>query len=57
MSTSGSSHRAGVYIRQSTGYRAFISAPLPLQPLLALTRELTGSLPLMVNVEHGGTPT
>lgn len=38
------SHRAGTYVRQSTGYRAFIPAPLPPQPPLALTGELTSLL-------------
>lgn len=44
MSTPAPSHRAGAYVRQSTGYRAFIPAPLPPQPPLALTGELTSLL-------------
>jgi Fic family protein len=38
------STRAGRYIAQPTGYRAFIPAPLPPQPPLALTGELQGLL-------------
>lgn len=34
------SHRAGRYIQQSTGYRAFIPTPLPPQPSLAMDAEL-----------------
>lgn len=37
-------HRAGRYIRQSTGYQAFIPAPLPPQPPLALDATLTSLL-------------
>lgn len=36
--------RAGRYIRQPTGYRAFIPAPLPPEPPLALTGALPGLL-------------
>jgi cell filamentation protein, protein adenylyltransferase len=36
--------RAGRYISQPTGYRAFIPAPLPPQPALALGDELQGLL-------------
>lgn len=32
----GKSHRAGVFVRQSTGYRAFIPKPLPPSPSLAV---------------------
>ncbi|TAM33540.1 MAG: Fic family protein [Rhodanobacter sp.] len=38
------SARAGRYIRQPTGYRAFIPASLPPEPPLALTGELPGLL-------------
>lgn len=38
------SARAGRNIRQPTGYRAFIPAPLPPEPPLALTGELPGLL-------------
>lgn len=38
------SGRAGRYITQPTGYRAFIPAPLPPQPALALGGELQGLL-------------
>jgi Fic family protein len=38
------STRAGRYIRQPTGYRAFIPAPLPPEPALALTGDLPGLL-------------
>lgn len=34
------STRAGQYLRQPTGYRAFVPAPLPPEPPLALTGEL-----------------
>lgn len=34
------SHRAGRYVQQTTGYRAFIPAPLPPQPPLQLAGEL-----------------
>ena len=37
-------HRAGQYVRQATGYRAFIPAPLPPRPALILGAELTGLL-------------
>src|SRR5215213_2765248 len=33
-------HRAGRYVRQTTGYSAFIPAPLPPDPPLKLTGEL-----------------
>src|SRR5262245_7561345 len=36
--------RAGTYRRQPTGYRAFIPAPLPPQPQVALAGELQGLL-------------
>ena len=38
------STRAGRYISQPTGYRAFMPAPLPPQPKIALTGELPGLL-------------
>ena len=38
------STRAGRYIAQPTGYRAFMPAPLPPNPALALTGELQGLL-------------
>ena len=38
------STRAGRYISQPTGYRAFMPAPLPPQPELTLTGELPGPL-------------
>ncbi len=38
------SARAGRYVTQTTGYRAFMPAPLPPQPALALTGELQGLL-------------
>lgn len=38
------STRAGRYIRQPTGYRAFIPAPLPPEPAVALTGDLPGLL-------------
>ena len=38
------SHRAGRYVRQPTGYRAFMPAPLPPDPPVALTGELTSLL-------------
>lgn len=37
---SPSSHRAGRYVRQPTGYRAFIPVPLPPDPPLAISSEL-----------------
>jgi Fic family protein len=41
MATSAAqSHRAGRYVRQTTGYSAFIPAPLPPDPPLKLTGEL-----------------
>lgn len=43
-SSSETSTRAGQYIAQPTGYRAFIPAPLPPQPTLALAGELQGLL-------------
>src|SRR6266545_6605613 len=36
--------RAGRYVRQSTGYRAFIPAPLPPQPPVALSGTLQALL-------------
>jgi Fic family protein len=36
--------RAGRYVSQSTGYRAFMPAPLPPVPEIALSRELQGLL-------------
>ncbi|GLQ91365.1 Fic family protein [Dyella acidisoli] len=44
MSAQDASVRAGRYIRQPTGYRAFIPAPLPPEPPLALNGELQGLL-------------
>jgi len=45
MASSGeASTRAGRYIAQPTGYRAFMPAPLPPQPGLALSGELQGLL-------------
>jgi len=38
------STRAGRYVSQPTGYRAFIPAPLPPDPALDLSGELTGLL-------------
>lgn len=38
------STRAGRYVRQPTGYRAFLPAPLPPDPPLALSGELTSLL-------------
>ncbi|MCU0775155.1 MAG: Fic family protein, partial [Ideonella sp.] len=35
-----STQRAGRYVQQSTGYKAFVPAPLPPDPPLALTGEL-----------------
>lgn len=37
---SEASTRAGCYVTQPTGYRAFMPAPLPPQPALALDGEL-----------------
>lgn len=42
--TADSSKRSGGYVSQPTGYRAFIPAPLPPEPPLALTGELPGLL-------------
>ena len=42
----GASHRAGRYVRQPTGYRAFIPAPLPPLPRLDLGGELQALLSL-----------
>ncbi len=39
-SSAEASTRAGRYIAQPTGYRAFMPAPLPPQPALALAGEL-----------------
>ena len=33
-------HRAGHYVQQSTGYKAFIPAPLPPEPPIAYSGEL-----------------
>lgn len=44
-SVSGSSTRAGRYVTQPTGYRAFIPAPLPPEPPL----ELGGELPSLLS--------
>lgn len=44
MTSPNPAHRAGLYVRQSTGYRAFIPAPLPPEPALVLDGELTGLL-------------
>lgn len=44
MALSNPAPRAGQYVRQPTGYRAFIPAPLPPQPPLVLGAELTGLL-------------
>ena len=38
------STRAGRYISEPTGYRAFMPAPLPPQPQITLTGELPGLL-------------
>lgn len=38
------SHRAGRYVRQPTGYRAFMPAPLPPDRPVALTGELPSLL-------------
>jgi Fic family protein len=40
MATAGKSDRAGRYVRQTTGYSAFIPAPLPPDPPLQLSGEL-----------------
>ncbi|HUP60918.1 MAG TPA: Fic family protein [Thermoanaerobaculia bacterium] len=40
MGDAAESSRAGRYVRQTTGYRAFIPAPLPPEPPLHLTGEL-----------------
>lgn len=44
MSSPATSVRAGRYVRQPTGYRAFIPAPLPPEPALSLTGRLPGLL-------------
>jgi Fic family protein len=44
MSASNPAHRAGQYVRQPTGYRAFMPAALPPHPPLVLDAELTGLL-------------
>ena len=41
---SETSNRAGRYITQPTGYRAFVPEPLPLQPEVNLAGELQGLL-------------
>ena len=43
-SSSEASTRAGRYIAQPTGYRAFMPAPLPPQPAISLTGELQALL-------------
>ena len=40
----GASRRAGTYIRQPTGYRAFIPTPLPPNPPVAITGQLQETL-------------
>ncbi len=40
----GASTRAGRYVSQPTGYRAFLPAPLPPEPVLELAGELQGLL-------------
>ena len=40
----GASRRAGTYIRQPTGYRAFIPTPLPPNPPVAITGQLQEAL-------------
>ena len=42
--TAANSTRAGRYVTQPTGYRAFVPAPLPPNPSLQLDGELTGLL-------------
>lgn len=44
MAEADPSTRAGRYVRQPTGYRAFIPAPLPPDPTLAMSGELAGLL-------------
>lgn len=44
MNSRATSNRAGRYIRQPTGYRAFIPTPLPPDPPVALSGELQGLL-------------
>lgn len=44
MSASNPAHRAGQYVRQPTGYRAFMPAALSPHPPLVLDAELTGLL-------------
>lgn len=44
MSNPSGSNRAGVYVRQTAGYRAFMPAPLPPVPPIALQGELPGLL-------------
>lgn len=44
MNTDAASLRAGRYLRQPTGYRAFIPAPLPPDPPLVLDGDLPGLL-------------
>ena len=43
-SSAEASTRAGRYIAQPTGYRAFMPAPLPPRPGVALAGELQGLL-------------
>ena len=44
MAEDDGSIRPGRYVRQPTGHRAFLPAPLPPQPELRLSAELTGLL-------------
>jgi Fic family protein len=44
MTAETSAQRAGVYVRQATGYRAFMPAPLPPTPPLRLEGELSALL-------------
>jgi len=44
MATSNPPGRAGRYVRQSTGYRAFIPSPLPPEPPIQISRELADAL-------------
>ena len=46
-----SSTRAGRYIAQPTGYRAFMPAPLPPQPAI----DLTGELPALLSAADRAT--
>jgi len=44
MDQPGQHNRAGRYIRQPTGYRAFIPSPLPPEPPVRITKELAEAL-------------